>query len=94
MEFTKQECIDSSASLKDVSSALSRIFTEEFGEVIKRARENYESAEADELYNIYQELVTKFPDFKKSVDDAATYLDQVASDYDAVRNSVENAING
>ena len=94
MEFTREECLESSASLKNVSSTLSRIFDEDFSRVIGEAKANYESAEADELVAKYEMLKAKFPDFKESVDSAAAYLEQVASDYDAVRSSVSSAING
>lgn len=92
MQFTREECLSSSAALKTVSSTLSRIFDEDFARVIGEARANYESAEADDLYSKYEVLKSKFPDFKESVDKAAAYLEQVANDYDAVRNSVSNAI--
>ena len=94
MEFTREECLESSASLKNVSSTLSRIFSEDFARVIGEAKANYESAEADELVAKYEELKAKFPDFKESVDNAAAYLEQVANDYDAARSSVTSAING
>ena len=94
MEFTKEECIEASSDLKTVSSTISNIFTDEFGEVMSNAENIYKSAEATALEDQYKVLVNKFPEFKKSVEDAAAYLLQVADDYEAARSSVEKAING
>lgn len=94
MTFNEEGCRTAAANLNTSAHHLDTILNSELTDVIGRAKNIYQSATANELYDLYDKMKAKFPDFINAVDRCSKYLTEtVAVSYSRVEKTAADKIN-
>ena len=95
VKFDSRRCRDYSEQLRSAKNKLNGLFEGDMESAVNAARNAYESETADEIFNSFNELKTKLPDFIKKLDNCSVYLsDVVAPAYEEAERKAASKLKG
>ncbi len=92
--FSSTGCKDAADSLTKSAGNLDSILNTELSGVISKVKSIYSSDTADKLYDSYDKVKQKFPEFISAVTECANYLtNTVAPSYEKLEQTAASKIN-
>ena len=93
MTFSSQGCRAAANDLNKSANTLESLLNSDLKIVIDNVKKVYDSEAASDLYDAFDKMKAKFPDFIKSVTDCSNYLNNtVAPAYEKVESTASSKI--
>lgn len=93
MTFSSQGCRTAANDLTKSANQLNTILNSDLTNTISKVKAIYNSETAEQLYDAFEKMKDRFPDFIKSVTDCSKYLnDVVAPAYEDLEKTASSKI--
>ena len=93
VKFNSQGCRTAASDLTKSADRLDTLLNSELDHVITILKQSYQSETADKLYEAYEKMKAKFPDFIQSITDCSNYLSNtVAPAYEKIESTAAGKI--
>ena len=94
VKFNSQGCRTAANDLTKSAERLDTLLNSELDHIVTTLKQSYQSDTADKLYEAYEKMKSKFPEFVKSVADCSNYLNNtVAPAYEKIESTAASKIN-
>lgn len=94
MTFSPEDCARIAGDLNASSGKLNTILNEDLVGSINRARANYSSQSAEELYAAFEKVRSKFPEFIEAIQECSRHLTEDVGAYvSKVETDLSSSIN-
>lgn len=93
LTFSSKGCTTAADELSSAQKKLDQILNGDLKDIMKVVKSNYESEAATDVYNAFDKITQKFPEFIRSVNECEKYLrDTVAPAYEKLEAKIAQGV--